>query len=372
MMILREFEREAKAVTMIIAAGGTGGHIFPALAVAELLCSKGANIIWIGSGGMETQMVRDRALPLHIVPFKPARPLDKLKLIPAVWKAYRLLRLLNPDVVLGMGGYASVPTGLAAWLCGIPLIVHEQNARPGRANRLLARFAYAVLSGFPGVPGATCHVGNPVRREFRTPRPRSRPSRGECRHFLILGGSQGARALNHVVPETMALLQKRRGDLKIIHQCGAGHLEETQARYQAAAVDAEVREFMYDVADRMKAADIVICRAGAATLAELAVTGVGAILVPYPHAAADHQTANARYYQEQGAAILCRQDKMTAAHLESLLLAADAAVLAEKMRSLAKPFALEWLASRCVAAGTDFRLGRIKPGRRGKRRRHAS
>lgn len=340
--------------TILIAAGGTGGHIFPGLAIAEQLLAAGAAVEWMGAGGMETALVQQRGLPLHTVPTRPPRrPWQLARLPGAVWRARRVIAEVRPAAVLCMGGYAAVPAGLAARLLRVPLIIHEQNAVPGKANRLLARFARVVLTGFPIRQARHQHVGNPVRAAFfdASAAGAARP-RTALRHILVLGGSQGAQALNEIVPPAVQLLQRRWRDdapLQVTHQCGSGNAAAVQARYAAHQIaEATVHEFIDDVAAAMAAADLVVCRAGAATLTELAASGVGALLVPYPHAAADHQTANARHYSAQGAARLCPQNELNTDSLASALAEADIPAMAAAAAAAAMPQAAAQAAAVCL------------------------
>lgn len=335
------------APTVLIAAGGTGGHIFPGLAIAEELRAAGAAVVWLGAGGMETALVAQRGLPLHTVRTRaPRRWWHLLALLAAVWRACGVLARVRPAVVLCMGGYAAVPAGLAAWLTRRPLVLHEQNAVTGKANRLLARFARCILTGFPLGGARRRHVGNPVRAAFAevTPRARTAP----VRTILVLGGSQGAAVLNEVVPAAAALRAADGAPLQVVHQCGKGNAATVRAAYAQHNLSAAVEEFIEDVAAAMAAADVVVCRAGAATLAELAAAGVGAVLVPYPHAAADHQTANARHYSAQGAALLCAQAQFTPQWLAQELAQIDPAALASAAAALAMPQAAAQAATVCL------------------------
>ena len=349
-----------KTPIILIAAGGTGGHIFPALAIADELLRGGADVQWLGSGGMECEHVRERGLPLHIVSFKaPRGVVGMMRLVQAVWRAGGVLRRVRPAAVLGMGGYASLPGGLAAWLLRVPLLIHEQNAVAGRANALLSRLAGQLLTGFPDVFGRGFRIGNPVRREFlsvaeEAPSDVAVASQAPPRRLLILGGSQGARALNETVPAGLAqLAEQAKADVfSVLHQCGGGNAAAVESAYRNAGVGgATVREFIQDVAAAMRAADLIICRAGAATLAEIAVVGRAAVLVPYPYAAADHQTANARVFAACGAAVLCDEKQFTAAWLGNFLRgynAAAAAKMAAASRSLAMPTAAADIAAACL------------------------
>ncbi|MGI9306629.1 MAG: undecaprenyldiphospho-muramoylpentapeptide beta-N-acetylglucosaminyltransferase [Gammaproteobacteria bacterium] len=332
----------------LIAAGGTGGHVFPALAIAEELQQRGAEVFWLAAGGMETALAAARGFPVHLAPFRPPRGIGgALRLAAAVWRARRILRRVRPAVVLGMGGYAAAPGGLAAKTAGVPVVVHEQNAVAGRANRLLCKIADQTLTGFPGVLPNGRWVGNPVRAEFfAAVRPQTS---GPLRRLLVLGGSQGARALNETVPAALARLP---ADFAVFHQCGRGNLDAARRAYQAAGRRAEVCEFMDDVAAQMAAADLILSRAGAATLAEIAATGGAALLIPYPFAAGGHQRRNAEFFAEKGAAFHREEEELTAEWLADFLAQTTRPMLAEtgrKARELARPNAAADVAEACLA-----------------------
>ncbi|MGU9951244.1 MAG: undecaprenyldiphospho-muramoylpentapeptide beta-N-acetylglucosaminyltransferase [Gammaproteobacteria bacterium WSBS_2016_MAG_OTU1] len=338
---------------VLIAAGGTGGHVFPALAIAEELQKQGGEVCWLAVGGMEVQLVSSRGFAMHVVPFAGGGRLGKILRLPlAVWRAWRLLRQLRPVAVLAMGGYAAVPGGIAAKLAGVPLIVHEQNAIAGRANLLLHKFAKQTLTGFPNALTDAVHVGNPARAEFHDiPPPHLRMAKEENappRRIVVLGGSQGAKALNQQVPAALALLPAQ---FAVFHQCGRGHVETTRQLYQQAEREVELCDFADNIAEKMATADLVICRAGAATLAELSAAGTAALLVPYPFAAADHQAGNARFYVDSGAAFLCMQNNLTARWLADFLTALtrpQLLAMANRMRELARPQAAADAAARVL------------------------
>lgn len=340
---------------VLLAAGGTGGHIFPALAVAEELLAGGAEVLWLAAGGMERQLIEKRGLPLYVAPFSPPSGIfAPLRLAAAVLRALFVLRRIRPDVVLGMGGYASAPGCLAAWLLRLPVLIHEQNAVAGRANRLLSRFVSIKLTGFPDVFPGGIWVGNPVRRGFSSVAASPPSSPSEALRLLVLGGSQGARALNKVVPQAAALLARGRR-IRITHQCGAGNGEETTAAYRAAGgggeCDVEVAEFIDDVAAALGAADVVVCRAGASTLAELTASAAAAVLVPYPYAAAAHQTANARFFAARRAAVLCAESDLTPAWLADFLHRTgreELTALGRRCAELASPAAAADIANYCL------------------------
>lgn len=350
----------------LIMAGGTGGHVFPALAIAEALRDKGHEVAWLGSsGGMEARLIGDRAIPLHLIEVSGLRGKSTLtrlmapvKLMRALWQALVVVRRYRPDCVLGMGGFAAGPGGLAAWLLRRPLVVHEQNAIAGMTNQWLARLAETTLEAFPGAFGAqtvTRCTGNPVRKDLTDlPDPGERVGQGEHLKLLVLGGSRGARAINEGVPEALALLEPSQRPL-IRHQCGADHLDSTRQAYAGAGVTVDVLPFIEDMAEAYQWADLVVCRAGALTLAELACVGVGSILVPFPHAVDDHQTANARYLSDSGAALLMPQSQLEPSALAREFQRLDEdrdalRVLAQKARGLAVPDATERVVNYCLEA----------------------
>lgn len=316
------------APSILIMAGGTGGHIMPGLAVAEALRDRGWQVQWLGNPErMEGRLVPEHGIELLPLDFGGVRgkgPMALLKLpftlTAACLHVRRLLRKHSPDVVLGMGGYAAFPGGLMARLAGIPLVVHEQNAVAGTANRVLARLARRVLTGFPGaLPGALM-VGNPVRSSLAEVDPaeqRYAARQGPLR-LLVLGGSLGAAPLNKLVPEAIAQLPAQQRPL-VRHQAGERHAAQVQQLYQGLQVEAEVSSFIQDMAQALGWADLVVCRAGAMTVAEVAAAGVAAVFIPLPHAIDDHQTANARYLSECGGAWLMPQAGLNAAALSSWL-----------------------------------------------------
>jgi UDP-N-acetylglucosamine--N-acetylmuramyl-(pentapeptide) pyrophosphoryl-undecaprenol N-acetylglucosamine transferase len=322
---------DPRAASVLILAGGTGGHVFPALAVARQLQREGARVLWLGTpGSFESRLIPGTGIPFHEVPVKGLRGkglLGWLKapfaLARALVLAVRALRLLSPDLVLGMGGYATGPGAVAARLLGKPLVIHEQNAVPGLTNRLLAHIATRVLEAFPGsFPPSrrACHTGNPVREEItRLPPPEQRlAGRSGPLRLLVLGGSQGAQVLNEIVPRAVAAFADA-GIVEVRHQTGEAHLRDTEAHYAQAGVDAQVMTFIVDVADAYGWADLVVCRAGALTIAELAVAGVASVLVPFPYAVDDHQTRNGESLANADAAVLINQNELDASRLGGLL-----------------------------------------------------
>lgn len=320
---------QADARPVVIMAGGTGGHIFPGLAVARELRARGVPVTWLGAAGaMETRLVPPQGIAIDTLPIAGIRGKGKLALLGAPFRIMRAvraagfaLRARNPRAVVAFGGFASGPGGLAGRLLGVPLIVHEQNRAPGMTNRILARFCRRLLVGFPGsFAGGEELVGNPVRAEIAAiaaPQQRLSGRDGPLR-VLVVGGSQGARVLNQAVPAAVAALAGQ-AQFQIRHQSGEKLFAEAQAAYQQADVAAEVSPFIADMAQAFAWADLVVCRAGASTLAELCAVGVPAVLVPFAAAVDDHQTRNAQYLVEHGAAVLLKQDAGLAAALQQTL-----------------------------------------------------
>jgi UDP-N-acetylglucosamine--N-acetylmuramyl-(pentapeptide) pyrophosphoryl-undecaprenol N-acetylglucosamine transferase len=344
--------------TLLIMAGGTGGHIFPGLAVAEQARAAGWQVVWMGArGGMEERLVPRHGYDAAWIRARAARGkglLQKL-LLPAnllfsFWESARHLRRLRPDVVLGMGGYVAFPGGMMASLLGRPLALHEQNAIAGLANRVLAGVCDKVMVGFPKALRGAEWTGNPVRQEIAAiaaPEERFRGRSGPLR-LLVVGGSLGAQALNDTVPRALALLGERP---HVVHQAGEKHLEALRAAYAAAGVHGELLAFIDDMARHYAEADLVICRAGAVTVAELSAGGMASILVPFPYAVDDHQTANARFLAEHGAALLIQQRGLSAERLAELLRSLDRPTLlrmAQNARALGKPDAAKLVAQRCM------------------------
>lgn len=346
--------------TILIMAGGTGGHVFPGLAVADCLRARGWRVVWMGHPeGMEAKLVPPRGYEMAWVRIKALRGkgwlralLLPLNLLRAFGQALGALSRVKPHVVLGMGGYVTFPGGMMAALTGRPLVVHEQNSVAGLANRVLAGVADRVLSGFPNVLKRGEWAGNPVRAEIAgLPAPAQRyAGRGGPLNLLVVGGSLGAQALNEAVPRTLTLLAPAERP-RVTHQSGAKQIEALRAAYAGAGVEAELVDFIDDMAARYAAADLVVCRAGALTVAELAAAGVASVLVPYPHAVDDHQTGNARFLTEAGAAILLPQTELTPEKLAALLRELTRGKLAEmavKARALAKPDATRAVAEICM------------------------
>jgi UDP-N-acetylglucosamine--N-acetylmuramyl-(pentapeptide) pyrophosphoryl-undecaprenol N-acetylglucosamine transferase len=344
--------------TILIMAGGTGGHIFPGLAVADEMRGAGWDVVWMGArGGMEERLVPPRGYRTAWIRARAARGkglLQKL-LLPAnlllsFWESARHLRRIRPNVVLGLGGYVAFPGGMMASLLDRPLALHEQNAIAGLANRVLSSVSDKVMVAFPGALKRGEWTGNPVRAEIAAispPEERYRGRGGPLR-ILVVGGSLGAQALNEVVPKAVALLREKP---VLVHQSGEKHLEDLKKHYASAGVRGELVAFIDDMARRYAEADLVICRAGAVTVAELSAGGMASILVPFPFAVDDHQTANARFLAEAGAAILVQQKELTAEKLAALIRSLDRARLvdmAKKARALGKPDAARTVARRCM------------------------
>ncbi len=319
---------EQRKPTILVMAGGTGGHVFPALAVADELQARGLNIEWLGTqNGLEADVVPAAGIRMHWVRITGLRGKGlkalitaPLKLASALVRCWSVLSNLKPVAVLGMGGYVSGPGGVVAWLQRRPLIIHEQNAVAGNTNRLLARFAKQVLCGFPRALPNSLWVGNPVRREIaELAGPEQRyAGRDATIRLLVIGGSLGAQALNETVPQAIKLLQQE-ASFVIRHQTGKHSLAVAQQGYDAVAVEADVVTFIDDMAAAYGWADVVISRAGALSCAEISAAGLPAILVPFPHAVDDHQTANAAQLASAGAATILQQRDMTPESLADAL-----------------------------------------------------
>ena len=314
---------------IVIMAGGTGGHVFPGLAVAHRLQADDWQVHWLGTPDrMEAELVPAHGFPIEFINIRGLRNhglvrklLAPSQIIKAILQALVILRRIKPDVVLGMGGYAAGPGGVAAKLLGIPLVLHEQNAAAGLTNRLLAKIASRILMGFEGAFPLTERsrvVGNPVRDEFLqlAQQPLKHYQAGAVLKILIVGGSLGARALNQVVPNALAKLNK----VEIRHQSGKGNASQVTDLYQSLGVTTvTVSEFISDMSAAYDWADLLICRAGALTVAEVAAAGIPAVFVPLPHAVDDHQTRNAESLTSRGAAVLMPQKEMTADKLATLI-----------------------------------------------------
>lgn len=347
-----------------IAAGGTGGHVFPGLAVAERLMELGHDVVWLGTQqGFEARILAERPIPARWIRIAGVRgkgwvtliaaPLRLLRAVAECWSA---LRAERPDVLLGLGGFVAGPTGLAAWLRRIPLVIHEQNAAAGLTNRALSRLATVNLQAFPGAIAGAEVVGNPVRSSFAAlpdPDARQRPEEAGVR-MLVVGGSQGARALNAIVPAALALLPEALRP-QVTHQ-GGRTVEVAMAAYEAAGVQANIIAFIDDIAEAYAQADLVVCRSGALTVAELAAAGCASILVPFPAAVDDHQTANAAYLADAGAALLMPEAGLTPQRLAESLkpLLSDGErrlAMAQRARHLAWPDACQRIVDVCLQTG---------------------
>lgn len=314
--------------TALIMAGGTGGHIFPGLAVARALREQGWSVQWLGGeGGMETRLVPPEGFAIETIDFSGVRGKGALslaflplRLLKAFWQSIGVIRKVRPDVVLGFGGYITFPAGMMAVLLGKPLILHEQNSVAGMANRILAGVADKVFSTFPGALNKAQCIGNPLRKAFleQDPPQERFAQRSGKKHLLVIGGSLGAKALNDIIPQALASLPE---DLRPVvkHQGGAKQIEALRDNYARAGVQAELTAFIDDTATALAQADLVICRAGASTVSEIAAVGAPAVLVPFPHAVDDHQTHNARYLSEQGAAVLIPQSELSVERIRQVL-----------------------------------------------------
>lgn len=345
--------------TLLVMAGGTGGHVFPGLAVARALRDEGWRVVWLGNrSGMEATLVPKHDIPMEYIQFGGLRGkglvtklLLPLNLLRAFWQSIGALRRVKPDVVLGMGGYITFPAGMMASLLGRPLVLHEQNSIAGLANKVLAKVADRVLCAFPDALPDSEWTGNPVRAELaEIPDPASRyEQRTGPLRILVVGGSLGAAALNDVVPKALALLpEATRPTVK--HQAGAKQIDQLRTNYVAAGVAGETVPFIDDMAAAYADADLVICRAGAMTVSEVAAAGVAALFVPFPHAVDDHQTTNASFLSKQGAALLVQQNALTAEGLAQTIASLDRGQLkdmARAARSLAKPEATRRVAEIC-------------------------
>ncbi len=353
---------------IIIVAGGTGGHVMPALAVAEYFQAQGYDIHWLGTKlGIEHRLVPQNHIPISYIDISGLRGKGLKKLIFAPLKIFKailqtisILKKHRPVLVLTMGGYVSGPAGIGAWLLRMPLVVHEQNAIAGFTNKILARFAKQVFTAYPNALPQAQHksilTGNPLRQillqdnQVTTTSPDSQPD-SKAVNILIFGGSQGALKLNQVTPEAMALftLDKRP---QIWHQSGENHLSLTQTCYQSVGVEAKIMTFIDDMVSAYQWADIVICRSGALTVAEVSQMGKPCIFIPFPQAVDDHQTYNARYLSDEGAAILLPESDLSAQKLyqaiNTLLDPGNRAKMAVKAKRLAKPDATKQVAEQCI------------------------
>lgn len=354
--------------TMLIMAGGTGGHVFPGIAVANELRDRNWTIHWLGTAArMEAQIVPKAGYPISFIDVAGVRGNGILRLLKApfqviksVLQARKVLNQVKPQVVLGMGGFASGPGGIAAWLKGIPVVLHEQNALPGMTNRILAKVAKKVLTGFANTflnqveqPEKYQWVGNPVRRDFVdiSLKTLADYDKKASLNLLIVGGSLGAKTLNENVPNSI----RNMPSLQVRHQCGKGHLESVQKNYASLhnfETNWQVNEFIEDMAEAYQWADLVVCRAGALTVAEVAMAGVAAVFVPLPHAVDDHQTKNAETLSKVDAAYLLTQTELENGGLvpilEQLLVSPQQLIaMGAAARTVAKPDATKTVADIC-------------------------
>lgn len=344
--------------TLLVMAGGTGGHIFPALAVADVLRDAGWDVLWLGNpDGMEARLVPQHGYAMRWLNFGALRGKGMLRKLLLPWnllkgfaQAVSVLREVRPTVVLGMGGYVTFPAGMMAALLGYPLVIHEQNSIAGLANRVLAKVANRVLTGFPNALPNSEWVGNPVRAAITQqvdPQTRFAGREGALR-LLVVGGSLGAQALNEIVPQGLAQLPLNERPI-VVHQAGERHLHALQANYAKAGVAAECVAFIDDMASSYANADVVICRAGALTVAEVACVGLPALFIPYPFAVDDHQTSNAAFLVKEGGAECVAQSELSPAHIVKLVRHSrqELARMAALARQQAKPEASQRVAQVC-------------------------
>jgi len=352
------------AHTILIMAGGTGGHVFPGLAVADYLRQAGWRVVWLGTeAGMELKLVPQHGYETEVISFTGLRGkrlaawlMLPLRLLKAFWQSIRIIQRVKPDVVLGMGGYPAFPGGMMASLLNKPLVIHEQNSVAGLTNKVLAKLADKIFLGFPDAiladQGKAVCSGNPVRSEIaqiEAPEKRFLERQGKLQ-LLVVGGSLGAQILNTIVPHALKLIPENQRPV-VVQQAGTAHLEEVLKAYEELQLNGEVIAFIDDMAKRYATCDLVLCRAGALTIAELSAAGVASILVPYPYAVDDHQTSNARFLSNQGAAVLLPQSELTTQKLAELLMHLTREKLlgmAIAARSQAKPEATRIVAEACI------------------------
>ena len=346
--------------TIMIMAGGTGGHVYPAMAVADYMKEHGWTIVWLCTeNGMENRLIEGRGYDKAMITMQGVRGkglvgwlLLPIKLFKASSQSHAAIKQYQPNVVLGMGGFAAFPGGMKAWMLNKPLVIHEQNSIAGLTNKVLSFFATRVLAAFPAAFGAKATlVGNPVRQEItQLPAPQQRYSERTGKlNLLVVGGSLGAQALNDVLPKALANFPK--DTFNVVHQAGEKHIAALQANYQAAGVAAETKAFINNMAELYAWADVVICRSGALTVAELACVGVASILVPFPYAVDDHQTTNAQYLSDAGAAKLIQQTEFSVQKATEILRNLTREIcldMAIKAKQLAKPDATQGVAKVCM------------------------
>jgi UDP-N-acetylglucosamine--N-acetylmuramyl-(pentapeptide) pyrophosphoryl-undecaprenol N-acetylglucosamine transferase len=351
---------QSKTGTLMVMAGGTGGHVYPAMAVADYMITYGWKVVWLCTeGGMENKLIEDKNYSKAMITMRGVRGkgllswvLLPIKLAIAFKQSFAAIRQHQPTVVLGMGGFAAFPGGLMAKILGKPLVIHEQNSIAGLTNKTLSLFANKVLAAFPSAFGSKAElVGNPVREEITqlaTPEVRYGKRTGKLK-LLVVGGSLGAAALNEVLPKALANLPK--DTFEVVHQAGEKHINALQANYNEASRAAETKAFIHNIAEIYAWADVVVCRAGALTVAELACVGVASVLVPFPYAVDDHQTYNAKYLSDAGAAKLIQQSEFNvqkATEILSNLTREICLDMAIKAKQLAKPEAAHTVAKICM------------------------
>ena len=329
----------------LVMAGGTGGHIFPGLALAEALRAKGWRVHWLGvPGSMEERLVPPRGFAFEAVQFSGVRgkgltTLVQLpgRLLRAFWQSWQAVRRVQPDVVIGLGGYVTFPGGLMGVLAGKPLVLHEQNSVAGMANKVLANVASRIFSAYPHALPKAEWVGNPLRAEFlQQPAPAQRfAGRTGPLRLLVLGGSLGAQGLNDVVPQALALMPADQRP-QVLHQSGSLHIEALRALYARLGVQGQLTPFIDGTAQAMADADLLVCRAGASTVTEIAAVGAAAVFVPFPHAVDDHQTHNARFLVEAGAAVLVQQRDLTPESLQEIIMKSERTMLIQQAQSAKK------------------------------------
>lgn len=348
--------------TLMVMAGGTGGHVYPAMAVADYLQKSGWSIVWLATeGGMENRLIEGKDYSKAMIRMRGVRGNGLLgwvmlpfKLLMAFIQSFNAIKGYRPSVVLGMGGFAAFPGGVMAKLMRKPLVIHEQNSVAGLTNKTLSLIANKVLTAFPSALADKADlVGNPVRKAITTlplPEQRFKGKKGKLK-VLVVGGSLGAAALNETLPKALAAMAQNERP-EVVHQAGVKHIEALQANYKANGVTAETKAYIEDMAEMYAWADLVVCRAGALTVAELACVGVASVLVPFPHAVDDHQTTNAAYLSDNGAAILIQQTAFDVEKVTQLLKSMTRKTCLEmaiKARALAKPEATETVANICSA-----------------------
>ena len=331
--------------TALIMAGGTGGHIFPGLAVAQALRARGWRVHWLGTpGSMESRIVPPQGFAFEAIDFSGVRgkglttlALLPLRLLRAFWQALAVVRRVRPDVVLGMGGYVTFPGGMMAVLAGKPLVLHEQNSVAGLANKVLAGVADRIFTAFPSVLKKGQWVGNPLREAFLAqPEPAVRfAGRSGPLRLLVVGGSLGAKALNEIVPQALALIPAAERP-QVTHQSGAAQIDALRAHYAAAGVQATLTPFIDDTASAFAQADVVVCRSGASTVTELAAVGAAAVFVPFPAAVDDHQTTNAQFLVQAGGGWLVQQRDLTPGGLAQMLQNMERSALVQRAQNAKK------------------------------------